>query len=72
MNFNETVMQFVGNKQLQWFGHMKRMDEDILPMRSLEWVPNVKKRRGRPKKTWIGGNYGFDEGQVAAGWCLGG
>ena len=45
-------MQFVGNKQLQWFGHVKRMSEDRLPMRSLGWVPNGKNRRGRPKKTW--------------------
>ena len=42
-------MQFVGNKQLQWFGH-----EDRLPVRSLR-VPNWRKRRGRPKKTWIEG-----------------
>ena len=55
MNFNETIMQFVGNKQLQWFGHAKRMAEDRLPVRSLEWVPNGGKRRGRPKKTWIEG-----------------
>ena len=49
-------MQFVGNKQLQWFGHVKRMAEERSPMRSLEWVPNGRKRRGRPKKTWIEGN----------------
>ena len=55
MNFNETIMQFVGNKQLQWFGHVKSMAEDRLLVRSLEWVPNGRKRRGRPKKTWIEG-----------------
>ena len=55
MNFNQTIMQFAGNKQLQWFGYVKRMDENRLPVRSLEWVPNVKKKRGRPKKTWIEG-----------------
>ena len=54
INFNETIMQFVGNKQLQWFGHVKRA-EDRLPVRSLEWVPNGRKRRGTPKKTWIEG-----------------
>ena len=29
--------------------------EDRLPVRSLEWVPNGRKRGGRPKKTWIQG-----------------
>ena len=48
-------MQFVGNKHLEWFGHVKRMDGDRLPMRSLEWALNGKKGRGRDKKTWIEG-----------------
>ena len=52
---NDTIMQFVGNKQLEWFGHVKRMDGDRLTVRSLEWVPNGRKRRRRPKKTWIEG-----------------
>ena len=55
MNFSETIMQFVGNKQLRWFGHVKRMAEDRLPVRSLEWVPNGKKRKGSTKKTRIEG-----------------
>ena len=48
-------MKFVGNKQLQWLGHVKRMAEDRLPVKSLEWVPNGSKRRGRPKNTWMEG-----------------
>ena len=47
----------MGNKQLQWFEHVKRMPEDRWPVRSLEWVPNGGKRRGGPKKNE------FDEGQ---------
>ena len=31
------------------------MAEDRLPLRSLEWVPNGRKRRVRPKKTCIEG-----------------
>ena len=48
-------MQFVGNKQLQRFGHVKRMAEDRLQVRSLGWVPNGRKGRGRHKRTWIEG-----------------
>ena len=32
---------------------VKRIDEDRLPVRNLEWIPNGKKRRGRLMKTWI-------------------
>ena len=39
-------MQFVGNKQQQWFGHVKRMAEDRLPVRSWEWVQMGRKEEG--------------------------
>ena len=39
-------------------------------MRSLEWVRNGRKRRGRPKKTWIEGimNLMKDRGLQDADW----
>ena len=48
-------MQFVGNKQLQWFGHMRRMAEDNCQLEVWSGFQMGRKRRGRPKKTWIEG-----------------
>jgi hypothetical protein len=50
-----------------WFGHIKRMPGNRLPLKILEWEPEGMRRRGKPKERWIGGvrrsmtNHGLTE-----------
>jgi uncharacterized protein (DUF486 family) len=34
-----------------WFGHVKRMPGNRLPLKILEWEPEGTRRRGRPKES---------------------
>jgi hypothetical protein len=42
------VLDDVKTKQLQWYGHVQRMEEGRLPKRVLEWRPSGRRKRGRP------------------------
>jgi len=42
-------------KILQWYGHVKRMPEDRLPKLIMEWLPLERRKRGRPRKSWMEG-----------------
>ncbi|PSN45506.1 hypothetical protein C0J52_27574 [Blattella germanica] len=41
--------------QLRWFGHVKRMMEDRLPKKIIEWQQMGSRTRGRPNITWTEG-----------------
>jgi hypothetical protein len=41
--------------RLQWYGHVKRMQEDRLPKLIMEWIPGERRKRGRLRKTWMEG-----------------
>ena len=45
----------IEKKRLQWYGHVKRMPEDRIPKLIMEWVPLERRKRGRPRKTWMEG-----------------
>jgi hypothetical protein len=45
----------IEKKRLQWYGHVKRMPEERKPKLILEWVPEERRKRGRPGKTWMEG-----------------
>jgi hypothetical protein len=38
-------------EKLQWYGHVKSMPEERMPKLILEWVPEERRKRGRPRKT---------------------
>ena len=38
-----------------WHGHVKRMPEERLSKLTTEWVPAERRKRERPKKTWLEG-----------------
>jgi hypothetical protein len=45
----------IEKKQLQWFGHVKRMAEERIPKLIMEWIPLERRKRGRLRKTWMEG-----------------
>ena len=45
--------------QLQWHGHVKRMEEGRLPKEVMKWRPTGRIKRGRPKLTWAEGIRGL-------------
>ena len=53
MNVNNSIVDFIQTKKLQWYGHTKRMAQERLPRRVMEWTPPGKRKRGRPPITWI-------------------
>ena len=49
------IIDIIQKKRLQWYGHVKRMPEDRIPKLIMEWVPLERRKRGRPRKTWMEG-----------------
>jgi hypothetical protein len=49
------IIDIIYKKRLQWYGHVKRMPEDRIPTLILERVPEERRKRGRPRKTWMEG-----------------
>jgi hypothetical protein len=49
------IIDIVERKRLQWFGHVKRTQEERLPKLIMEWIPGERRKRGLPRKTWMEG-----------------
>ena len=45
----------IEKKRLQCYGHVKRMPEERIPKLIMEWVPLERRKRARPRKTWMEG-----------------
>ena len=45
----------IEKKRLQWYGHVKRMPEERIPKLIMEWIPLERRKRGRPRNTWMEG-----------------
>ena len=43
----------IENRQLKWYGHVKRMDKNRIPRKCLEARIEGKRSRGRPRRTWL-------------------
>jgi hypothetical protein len=61
---NENIKEIMGvkgkpdiieKKRLQWYGHVKRMPEKRIRKLILECVLEERRKRGRPRKTWMEG-----------------
>lgn len=59
---NERIREIMGVKhkitediqinQLRWYGHVQRMAEDRIPKKILNWTPQGRRKRGRPRLSW--------------------
>jgi hypothetical protein len=45
----------IEKKRLQWYGHVKSMPDERIPKLIMEWIPEERRKRGRPRKTWMEG-----------------
>jgi len=48
------IVDITERKRLQWYGHVKRMQEERLP-KLIEWIPGERRKRECPRKTWMEG-----------------
>jgi hypothetical protein len=72
------IIDIIGKKRLQWYGHIKRMTEERIPELIMEWIPEERRKRGRPRKTWMEGvqaamttrNLEPDQWRNWEEWCL--
>jgi len=45
------IIDIIERKRLQWYGHVKRMQEERISKLIMEWIPGERRKRGRPRKT---------------------
>jgi hypothetical protein len=70
MNVERSPLDDIKTKQLQWYGHVQRMEEGRLPKEVVKWRPPGRRKRGRPKLTLaegIGGLMG-ERGLMEGDW----
>jgi hypothetical protein len=44
--------EIITPKQLIWYGHVERMDPTRLPKIMINWKPEGRRNRGRPRRNW--------------------
>jgi len=49
------IIDIIEQKRLQWYGHVKRMPGERIPKLNVDWIPRERRKRGRPRKTWMEG-----------------
>ena len=55
MKKQDTIFDEITRKQLIWCGHVERMDPTRLPKFMINWKPEARKKRSRPRRTWKDG-----------------
>ena len=63
MNVTRYLVDDFKTKQLQWYGHVQRMEEGRLPKGVMKWRPPGRRKRGRPKRIWADGIRGLMGGK---------
>jgi hypothetical protein len=67
MEVGKNILELTEEKRLRWFGYVKRIPRNRLPLKILEWERDGTRRKGRPKERWIDGvrriitNHGLTE-----------
>ena len=73
------IIDIIERKRLQWYGHVKRMQDERLTKLIMEWIPGERRKRGRPGKKWMEGvraamktrHLEADQWLNRKEWCLG-
>ena len=53
MDIKSSVLDYIKYKQLNVYGHLQRLDQERLPRSILERCPPKKRRKGRPRNSWM-------------------
>jgi hypothetical protein len=53
MLVGKRILEIIEEKRLRWFGRVKWMPGNRLPLKILEWEPEETRRSGRPEERWI-------------------
>jgi hypothetical protein len=59
MNVERSLLDDIKTKQLQWYGHVQRVEEGRLPKEVMKWRPTGRRKQGRPKLIWAEGIRGL-------------
>jgi hypothetical protein len=51
----QDLVRFIKAQRLRWLGHLERMPESQMPKRMLRGRLHSRRKKGRPKKTWMDG-----------------
>ena len=70
MNVRRSLLDDIKTKQLQWYGHVSRMEEGKLPKEVMKYRPPGRRKRSRPKCTWADGIRGLmrEKGLMEDNW----
>ena len=49
------IIDIIEKKRLKWYGHVKRTPEERIPKLIMEGIPQERRKRGRPRKSWMEG-----------------
>jgi hypothetical protein len=52
MDIKNKILSDIWPKQIIWYGHLQRVDEERLPQLTLSSTPTRKSKRGRRKPRW--------------------
>jgi hypothetical protein len=44
------IIDIIEKKRLQWYGHVKRMQEERLPKLIVEWIPGKEEKEDNKRK----------------------
>lgn len=53
MDIGKTILDFVSQKELGWYGYAKRMTDERISKKVLAWISPARRKRGRPTVTWM-------------------
>jgi hypothetical protein len=70
LDVTRSLLDDIKTKQLQWYGHVQRMEEWRLPKEVTKWRSPGRRKRGRPKLTWEEGIRGLmgEKGLMEGDW----
>jgi hypothetical protein len=70
------IIDIIEKERLQRYGHVKRIPKERIPKLIMEWIPEERRKLGRPRKTWMEGvamitrNLEPDQWRNREEWCL--
>ena len=53
VNIKHSALDYIRYQQLNWYGYVQRMDQERLPRRFLEWCLPGRRRKRRPRNSWM-------------------